>query len=517
MPNRFGVRLLLAIGSGTAFWLAFPGGPAPWLAWILMIPVIWAATGQTWKQSCCLYSIYGIIIWLGSISWQPKALIDFSGTSIGMAGIVWLVTALYHALPYGIFGGLTGYFKGRPLSPFENAALLAVLLQLYPNIFDGNLTHSQYVYPIVIQIASIGGIMLLHLVILWINFLGANAILSFQKNNIRNFVQSVGYAAIIMIGVLGFGYWHLADIQHQLAFQPTLAMGMIQPNFPIESQNHRFNSIPKHDQIRMNRMVICSQKLSTIHPGPAVIIWPEMPLLLSISDNPNQAALFDRLVDTIKIPVMAVGYMQTEQMAPIQGYYNTAFFEEPDTTFVQTYRKVFLMPFSEYLPFDTIFPKLRHYFPGTFYFVSGKSIHGFRIQNVKIQPLICFEATNQQIVREAMANGAQILVNTADDAWFGRTREPYIHLALSLFRAVEYKVSIVRVTNSGVSCLILPTGEIVSKYTGGLFTEKCQIIPVPYWANQQATLYQRLGPQFIGLLAMYIIWCLLYKAWKNKK
>jgi len=52
-------------------------------------------------------------------------------------------------------------------------------------------------------------------------------------------------------------------------------------------------------------------------------------------------------------------------------------------------------------------------------------------------------------------------VNMTNDAWFGDTTEPWQHLALAKFRAIEHRRFLVRSTNSGVSAVIDPNGAIV--------------------------------------------------------
>ena len=58
-----------------------------------------------------------------------------------------------------------------------------------------------------------------------------------------------------------------------------------------------------------------------------------------------------------------------------------------------------------------------------------------------------------------MRQGAQVLVNLTNDVWFGLTRAPYQHRALAAFRAVEHRVYLVRVTNTGLTSIIDALGQ----------------------------------------------------------
>jgi len=82
--------------------------------------------------------------------------------------------------------------------------------------------------------------------------------------------------------------------------------------------------------------------------------------------------------------------------------------------------------------------------------------------------LICFEAIFPGLVREFVVEGADLLVNITNDAWFGRSGAPGQHLQMAVFRAVEERVGLARAANTGISALIQPTGEITART--GLFT-----------------------------------------------
>jgi apolipoprotein N-acyltransferase len=68
------------------------------------------------------------------------------------------------------------------------------------------------------------------------------------------------------------------------------------------------------------------------------------------------------------------------------------------------------------------------------------------------------------------------MVNITNDAWFGATSEPYEHLALAVYRAVEHRVELVRAVNTGVSAFIDAAGRVYQKGSvgGPAATARCQ-------------------------------------------
>jgi apolipoprotein N-acyltransferase len=74
--------------------------------------------------------------------------------------------------------------------------------------------------------------------------------------------------------------------------------------------------------------------------------------------------------------------------------------------------------------------------------------------------LICYEAIFPELARQRVADGAQLLLNVSNDAWYDFTSAPMQHLQLSLMRAVEQGRWVVRSTNSGVTAFLDPLGGV---------------------------------------------------------
>ena len=74
--------------------------------------------------------------------------------------------------------------------------------------------------------------------------------------------------------------------------------------------------------------------------------------------------------------------------------------------------------------------------------------------------LVCYEDIIPAHTDAVVAQGAEVLLNLTNDAWFGKTNEPYQHFVLAAFRAVEQRRALVRATTTGISGVVSPTGEI---------------------------------------------------------
>jgi apolipoprotein N-acyltransferase len=117
---------------------------------------------------------------------------------------------------------------------------------------------------------------------------------------------------------------------------------------------------------------------------------------------------------------------------------------------------------------------------------------------VSIGPLICYEDILPELGRQAVRQGAQLLVNLTNDAWFGRTRAPYLHRTLAAFRAVENRVYLVRVTNTGLTSIIDALGReqtALPIYQRDTLVHAIQPL-------QLSTLYTRFGDWFAQLCSL---------------
>ena len=132
-------------------------------------------------------------------------------------------------------------------------------------------------------------------------------------------------------------------------------------------------------------------------------------------------------------------------------FYNSAFLFRPtEGTIVRQYSKLRLVPCSEKLPFQNVFPLLNYVHLGEGDFTPGD---GYRIwgDSLRYAPSICYEIIYPSFVREARRAGAQFIVNITNDGWFGRSNGPYEHANIARFRAVETGLPIARCSNTGIS------------------------------------------------------------------
>src|SRR5690606_71505 len=96
-------------------------------------------------------------------------------------------------------------------------------------------------------------------------------------------------------------------------------------------------------------------------------------------------------------------------------------------------------------------------------FTAGTEPQVMMLDGYRIGVIICYEDIIPVFNRSVAQLEPQVIINVTNDAWFGKTSEPYLHMALATIRAVETRTWLIRSTNTGVSVFVDANGRIVSE------------------------------------------------------
>ncbi len=117
------------------------------------------------------------------------------------------------------------------------------------------------------------------------------------------------------------------------------------------------------------------------------------------------------------------------------------------------------------------------------------------------------------VTRRFVAAGADFLVNVTNDAWYGPTSAPHQHLAQATFRAIEGRVPLVRVANTGISAVIEVDGRI--RWRGPLFEPLVRVEQIS-WPGVR-TFYTRFGDVFAWACALASLAAIGYGAARGRR
>lgn len=401
----------------------------------------------------------GWIIFLGSMYWLTK---------VTWAGYILLT--FYLGSYIALFGIIRFYNKGFIIVPLAWTAVEFIRSNMLGGMPWLLLGASQYGFLSLIQIANITGVY-------GVSFLVALINIGILRRKI--------FCFFLLIPVIVYGKTRYAE-------EERIKIGIVQPNVP---QDVKWD--PAYTDWMLNKMEMLTARIT----GADLIIWPET-AVPTLTETPQ---LLERIKGLKKNLILG-----SQGVDENKRYYNSAFLVTEDS--VEEYRKIHLVPFGEFVPFGNIFPLLKCLTPIEEGFTRGNEYTIFKLStiNYKLSTLICFEDIFPGLARRFVKKGARILVNITNDAWFGETAAVYQHANLSVFRAVENGVPLVRATNTGLSCFIDYTGRI---YPLKPFTEVAETreILVP----KADTFYTRYGDLF-GWLCILILGGIATKALRHK-
>jgi apolipoprotein N-acyltransferase len=325
------------------------------------------------------------------------------------------------------------------------------------------------------------------------------AALADDPHNRRWLAPIAGVLAIA--GLAAFGALRLA--QSPSEFVTGVRLRIMQPNL---QQDEKFNYSAKQDVMR--RYLALSDRstgpqASGVH-DVTHLIWPEsaFPFFLSREG--------DALVDIAKLlspsTVMVTGAARpadTDASGRTIRAYNSVYVIDHDGSILTVYDKVHLVPFGEYLPFQSRlerlgFMQLTKVVGG---FIPGDRHRAYPLPHApRFLPLICYEII---FPGEAVPRGERPdwLLNLTNDGWFGISPGPYQHFHQARVRAIEEGLPLVRAANTGISAVIDPVGRVIGSLPLG--TEGVLDSALPRALSP--TIYSRLGDGPVGFVVAAVL------------
>ncbi|MPZ57068.1 MAG: apolipoprotein N-acyltransferase [Rhizobiales bacterium] len=322
------------------------------------------------------------------------------------------------------------------------------------------------------------------------------AVISDDRAEIRRPWLPMAASLVVLIGMAGFGFARLAATP--TTFVDGVRLRIMQPNLP---QDVKFNYAAK--QQVLDRYIALSD--GATGPQSAGIrdithlIWPESAFPFFLTREPDALAQIAALLRPGTVLVTgAVRAPATAAPGPVTRAYNSIYVIDGSGTILSVYDKVHLVPFGEYLPFQSRLERL-----GLMQLtkVQGGFISGNRRRTIEIPgaphmlPLVCYEIIFPD---EAVPAGKRPgwLVNLTNDGWFGNSSGPYQHLRQARVRAIEQGLPLVRAANTGISAIVDPLGRIVRALPLG--QEGLVDGGLPH--RLEPTAYVRVGDGFAGFL-----------------
>jgi apolipoprotein N-acyltransferase len=463
------------------------------VAWVALAPLLVALAGTSGGRAARLGYVTGAVSSMGLLYWTALVVVQYGGLALPVGILV--MTAL--CLAFSVFHALFGWGTARLVTAFGPAGLLGA-----PALWAGleyARTHTFFSFPWTllgysqhallpfVQIASVTAVYGVSLLVC-----AASALVAYAALEPRGTRRRAAAAALVLLvgGAWGWGRWQMG---RPVAETGRLRVGLVQGGVRQEDK-----WVPESAWSNVGRHLALTEKAAA--EGARLVVWPESAVPFLFDEDETLAALLRETVRHRRIYL----YFGNDDRGGADGagrIYVGAKLLDPSGELVARYHKIHLVPFGEYVPMQPLFTlggrfaaklvqEVSDFTPGeeaTTGVVDGHRVGGF----------ICYEAIFPGLVRRFAAEGAELLVNITNDAWYGTTSAPYQHLAMAAFRAVENRRYLVRAANTGITAVVDPRGRVLDATR--LFDTTVLVREVPLVA--ETTFYARHGDVFARAVA----------------
>jgi apolipoprotein N-acyltransferase len=420
--------------------------------------------------------LFTFLVSLGGFYWIAYTMHEFGG-------LPYVVAVPLTLLAFGILGLLSSFWgwlwakSSRLLTtPTRLAAGLCVLLILQdsfdPRFFPWSAVMSVGQEPRLL--ASVAWLGTLGWRILFFALVSTLAVLEFSKHSrLQRFFLKVSLAALYFVPLFGIG--ELARRSLQKKFSARQPVALLQGNVGnYEKKLTKLGVQPTIEVVLGIHRNLIEQ--AAIEMAPDVekgsepwIFWPETSFPGRPTRSSRESALLMDWTSQLR-GLQVVGGFESDSTG--LDYNIVALFHER-AGFTGRYQKHIRVPFGEYIPGEEWWPQAYQLLPSVNRFGRGtdwKSLPHPDPNGPVFVPLVCYEILFEGFVQKFVDLAEKqypgrtlILVNPTNDSWYGPTSEPFQHALLAKWAAVRTGLPMVRPTNTGISLILAPWGEVMAR------------------------------------------------------
>ena len=464
------------------------------LSLIALIPVFAVIRNTTWKLVGAYGFLFGFVYysifnyWL--TTFHPFAILIV--TIIKGAEMVALLFALKAADRW------TGcILKGRLVHVFQ-AVIWVAYAYLSQGWFAGypygTIAYALYSYKILIQVADLFGIWgITFMMVLPQAFLGNWLCDHYSSTTTEHSEGLWKHVLFHKITLIIFVVLLIAQIIYGIINYSKWKKAEPDTSFTVATVQHNADSWKGgYDTYKRNFINLEKMSLEAMLRKPDLIVWSETAFVPSVNwyttypyegndegDNFDYLRKIQNLVNDfvrfgteLGIPLLTgnpSSIIDDETLPPYdeEGNWNKLDYNSvilfDDGTIKQTYLKQHLVPFTEHFPYERQMPWLYNLLKANDYhwWEKGTEPVVFETSNgITFSTPICYEDVFGDICAEFVENGADLIVNMTNDSWSGSEAAERQHAVMAVFRCIENRKTMLRSTNSGLTCLITPDGTI---------------------------------------------------------
>lgn len=308
----------------------------------------------------------------------------------------------------------------------------------------------------------------------------------------RQLYAPVVFTAALLVFVNGYGLYRMFEKRE---IKQNLSLVLVQQNSDpwVSGLQLFFNNLA-------NTQTMTESAIEAAPVKPDLIVWNESSLAYGYDQFRDyysslpESESFTEFLQRMNIPILTGSPLLVD--AEKNKYSNAVYMINPDGSIADTYAKIQLICFAEYIPFVD-HPLVQRFFSSLVGFSSGwepgkvyktMELEAQNGNTIRFAAPICFEDAFPSLCADLHNQNSDILINLTNDSWSKTASAEYQHFAVAYFRAIELRTPLVRATNGGYTCVIDPTGVTLASLP--LFTAAAIPVQVPIYARRQTVYAQ---------------------------
>lgn len=466
-PSR-PLALALALISGLLLSLASPPADLQPVAFVALIPLLWALAGSRPGGAAAIGMAFGVAYFGALLYW----ILLFG--EMAWAGLT-LAQAAYGAL-FGVVASLL-WRDDRPLSSALAIASAWTAGEYFRSMWPlggfawGGVGYTQADNGFLLPLATVTGVWGVSFVVVLVNALVFATLAAPRRWGSARTLVALGLAAGAVLAP--------RTIQSPEPDGRSLDVAVVQVDVRVGEGLSR----AEEDRVIAEAHVGLHETLAA--DPPDLVIWGENAL--------DPAATSDSSVESeVRGSVRRVG-VPTLVGAVVEGAdgerRNEILALDGSGDLVDRYVKAHLVPFGEFVPWRGVLGWISALRQVPTDLTPGPAPAPLEVGDLRVGSVICFENSFPSLDRRLVAAGAEFLVVATNNASYEFTAASRQHVAMSRLRAVENGRWVVHAAISGISAFVDPQGRVVART--GLFDQT--VLRSRIRTTTGETLYTRLG------------------------
>ena len=515
------VWLLPAVVSGLLLGLAFPPVDVWPLAWIALVPLLWALQREKGRKRAflmggvtgtimfllVLYPLVSAHLWSGWEAVEKTEISQMKARQAIALHVLWMAVSAFVGVFWGVFClALSRLTKGSVLRMALFAPPLLILLPEWLRalaVWDfqwGFLGNAAIDVPGILQLGALGGVWLLSWIVVLVN-VAVLALISPDDPRQRWMLPAT--VAGITLAAAGGGLWWSTSVPSRLSSGEGIAVAALQYHQDRYTQ-HDYSAVG----LERAYLALMTQAARGDLGDIELLVLPEsvsyVPLSLDGSRKPGvpdeahrsmadwqrelgwALGADDKRFDVI----LGTDTVERGELHNTMVFWNRAGLQG-------AYHKQGLVPFAEYQPSLLGMLGIR----GRVQYAPGADSRIVTLGGMKIGAFICQEVLIPKYLRRSVRDGAQLLISGGNDGVFINPAVAEVHAKLARLRAVETGRYIIRAMKTGISAVIAPNGQALHASPGDApFVVKARV-----QGRDGTTPYVRFGDWPLGVALLVIL------------